>query len=107
MGLAERKEAEAVVEIAAGENDASDRRVTRTARVKRREALDLWADLGRGVEQDPALTVGADGNAFLGSRLRVDRRCARPAAVRAAAIPLREAPSRGRAEHANSHRAPC
>ena len=54
LRLAQRQQAQAVVEVAVGQQDAGDGRVARRARPQRREALDLRADLGRGIEQEPA-----------------------------------------------------
>src|SRR5262249_45972359 len=94
---------EAVIEVAVGKDDTGDRRMPRFARMQPREALDLRADLRRGVEQQPARTVGAHGDALLRARHDVAAARARLAAVRAAAVPLRESTSGGGTEHPDLH----
>ena len=60
---------------------------------------DLRAQIGRGVEQRPALAVGGDREARLGARARRADRRPRRAADRAAAVPLRKAATGRRTEH--------
>src|SRR5262249_53357255 len=80
--------------------------MTRRARVQRREALDLATDLGRGGQQEPPGTVGADGHALLGSCDDIARLLAHAATVRAAAVPLRRSTSRCRTQYSDAHGSP-
>src|SRR5437667_95723 len=73
MGLAQRKDSEAVVEVSVREHDRLDRRMAGVPGVKRGEALDLRADLGRGVQQEPPVAAGAHREGVLGTRRRPDR----------------------------------
>src|SRR5262245_5461949 len=66
-------------------------------------ALDLRAHFWRGVEQEPRIAVRAHRHALLRTRLGGDRARSSPLAVRAAAVPLREAATRGRAQNVNLH----
>src|SRR2546428_12457502 len=84
--FAQREEAEGVVEVTVGEDDGVDGRVPGRAWMQAAEALDLVTDLGGGVQQDPALAVGADGHAFLGARSGPDESFADPPAIPAAAV---------------------
>src|SRR5438552_1824189 len=93
--LPEREEPETVVEVTIREQERLNRGVATVARVERRKALDLRADLGRGVQQKPALAIGADRDRFLAPRHGRHRAFADPTAVRTATIPLRE-PAAGR-----------
>src|SRR5712691_11110048 len=104
--LAEREEAEGVVEVTVGEDDGVDGRMPGRAWVQPAEALDLVTDLGGGVQQDPALAVGADGHAFLGAGSGHDSSLADPAAIRAAAVPLGKAAACRSAQHSDAHDRP-
>src|SRR5262249_17569221 len=97
MRLAQRQQAEGVVEVTVGEDDRVDGGMPGAARMESGEAFDLLADPRRDVQQDPALAVRADGHAFLGPRRRADRACANTATVRTAAVPLGKAAASRRA----------
>ena len=106
LRLAERQEADDVVEIPVGERDGRDRGVAGRARPEPVEALDVAQDVRRGVDEQlrAALdTDGADGDRVL--RARRDARVPRPGerAVVAAAVPLGKAAPRTGAEHLNAH----
>src|SRR5437763_2182321 len=60
----------------------------------------LRAQVGRGVEQNPALAVGAHGDGRLGAAAVV---VARVGAVGARAVPLRHSTTRRRAENDHAH----
>ena len=61
LALAQRQQAGDVVDVAIGQHDRRDRAMPRRRfRMQRRRRQDLLAQVGRGVEQDPALPVGAD-----------------------------------------------
>ena len=54
VGFAERQEAQGVVEIAVGEDDGLDGRVSRRLGMQAGKALDLLPDLRRRVQEEPA-----------------------------------------------------
>ena len=106
VGFAEGEQTQGVVEVAVGEDDGVDGRVPGLARVKTGEALDLVTDLRRGIQQEPALAVGADGHAFLGAGGGHDETRADAPAVRAATVPLGKATARRGAQHSDAHDRP-
>jgi hypothetical protein len=106
MGLSQGEEAEAVVQVPVGEEDALDGGVARAARVDRWKALDLLANLGRRVDEEPVVAVRADRDRLLGPRGCLDCPCAYATAVRTAAVPLGESSPRRRAEHPDQHQCP-
>jgi len=70
-------------------------------RVQPGEGLDLGADVGRRVDQEPLTAVGADRDRRLGAgELRPG---AHGSAHRAAAVPLRRATPGGRSQHPQQH----
>src|SRR4030095_9018732 len=90
MRFAQGQEAQAMIQIAVRQQDRGDRRVTGPARMKRRVALDLLADLRRAIQQEPSIAIGADGHGFLGPRGYPRVACAYAAAVGANTVPLPE-----------------
>src|SRR5256885_9681015 len=86
----EREEPQAVVQIAVREQERLDRRMAAVAWMEWWKALDLRSDLGRGIQEKPAPTVGADRHGFLASRDAGERAVADPSAGRTPAVPLRE-----------------
>ena len=81
--LAQAQQARGLVDLGAGEHHRVDRAAAlAVARMQRRRRLDLRAQIGRGVEQRPALAVGRHREARLRARrARADRR-PRPAGRR-------------------------
>jgi len=93
-----------VIEIGISEENAGDRTIARRGRMGLQfwRALDLPRQIGRGVDQEPAIVVAGDGKARL--RLRRDFSGARGAAVRASAIPLRQAAASRASENPDANR---
>src|SRR5215213_11980592 len=73
---------------------------------QRRERLDLSTNVGRSVEQEPSLVVGAHRDRRLGPRTAGTRAVAHGPTLRAAAVPLRKTSSRCRSEHTHPHTYP-
>src|SRR3954468_17738672 len=92
-----------MIEIAVGEQDAGDGGLPAGAGPQRGEALDLGADLGRDVDQEPGIAVGADRHRLLRARARAGGPAARRLAVVTPAVPLRETTTCRRSENANLH----
>ncbi len=105
--LAQGQQPQAMVEIAVRQDQPGDRRVSRLARGERREALDLRADLGRDVQQEPGGAVGADRHRLLRPGPHGARPTPRLAAVVTAAVPLRHAATGRRTEDADFHVTGC
>jgi hypothetical protein len=99
--LAQYGEAAEMIDVRVGEEDPGDRGPAARARLQRGERLDLLRDVGRDVDEPPALAVGRERDRGLRAARRLS--AARRGAVRAGAIPLRYAAARGRAEDANDH----
>ena len=95
-----------MIEVAVRQHDRGDRRLADGARMQGWERVDLLADVGRGVQENPALVIGGDCDALLRTGARWNRSRADTPAVRASAIPLREPAAGGGAEDANAHGAP-
>ena len=91
-----KEQAQDVVEIRVGQQDGLDGTVARglRGRLQTWEGLDLRAEIGRGVDQEPALAIGADGHAGLGAR-RNDP-LPRLKTIRAGTIPLGQSAARRR-----------
>ena len=80
-----------MIQVAVREENGGDRRMTRPTRMQAREALDLGTDLWGAVQHDVGRRAfGADGHGLLRAGGRAQRTVAHSAAVRAAAVPLRE-----------------
>jgi hypothetical protein len=77
-----------MIDIGIREENASDRTVAQrnTTRLQFRGALDLPRQIGRSIDQEPAIIVAGNGDARL--RLRRNFSGARGDAVRACTIPL-------------------
>src|SRR5581483_8308604 len=105
LALPQREEPERVIELGARERDRGDRRVADAAGMERRAARELRAHVGRRVQEEPADAVGADGRRRLPPGPHPPVAPPGGAAVRAPAVPLRQAAARRRAEHADDHRA--
>src|SRR4051812_4246465 len=103
VGLPQRQQPQAVVEVAVRQHQARDRRVARLARGERGEALDLRADLGRDVQQEPGGTVGADRHRLLRPGPHGARPAPRLSAVVTAAVPLRHTATGRGTEDADFH----
>ena len=101
-----RKQPEDVIEIRVRQQHVADRTVARRHpdRVQGRERLDLRAQIGRSIDQKPTLAIGADGDA--GLRAGGDFPATRGGAIRAGAVPLRQAAARRRAEESNANGPP-
>src|SRR5690606_17217467 len=69
-----------------------------------RIVVDLLAQVRRGVEQEPPITVGAHRNGRLRARLRRGIAGPCPPAVGMVAVPLRITASRSGAQHSYFHR---
>jgi hypothetical protein len=65
--------------------------------------FDLLAQVGRGSEQKPALTIAAYGDLSLRAGFALQGPCTHSAAIRAKAIPLGKAPASGGAEDLDAH----
>lgn len=102
--LPHENQTEGMIDICICEENAGDRTVARrdSAGLQFRRALDLPRQIGRGVDQEPAIIVAGDGNARL--RLRRDFSGARVAAVRAVTIPLRKAATGRASENPDANR---
>src|SRR5580700_6461360 len=92
-----------MIHVAVRDQDAGDGRIARAAGVQAREALDLGADLRRGIQQKPVVAVGADGNRFLGARACLELAAAHAAAIGAAAVPLWKSAARRRSQYSYFH----
>src|SRR5580700_1672309 len=90
-----------MIDVRIGEEDAGDGRAAWLARMQRREALDLRSDIGRTVEQKPALAGCADREPGLRALYAAPRAGRRTVVARA--VPLRHAAAGGRTEHADDH----
>src|SRR5262245_15475435 len=77
--------------------------MARTAWMQSGEPFDLLADLRRGIEENPALAVRADGDRLLRSRRRANAPGANAAAVWTATVPLRKPAACRRPQHADAH----
>ena len=93
-----------MIDIGIRQEDAGDRAVARrsTPRLQLRGALDLPRQIGRSIDQEPAIIVAGNRDARLG--LRRNFSSARGAAVRAGTIPLREAAARRTSKNADANR---
>ena len=67
-GLAQQQQTQRVVQLGVGEQHRLQRRGPVAVRVQGGEGLDLGADVGRGVDQEPPPAVGADRDRRLGAR---------------------------------------
>ena len=79
-----------MIEICIGNEHTLDGRPAPGVWSERSKVLDLRAQIRRGIDQEPALAIGADGHARLGASGDCAR--ARSLAVRTRAIPLRQSP---------------
>ena len=88
--FAHRQQACDRIDLAVGQDDAGDRTVTQPAgrRMKLRGRDQLLAQIGRGIDQEPVLAVGADRNRSLGAS-EFGMLVPRCPANRTSAIPLR------------------
>jgi hypothetical protein len=102
--LTHENQTKGMIEIGICKKDAGDRTIARRSRtgLQFRRALDLPRQIGRGVDQKPAIIVAGDGNARL--RLRRYFSGARGAAVCAGTIPLRKAAARRASENPDANR---
>src|SRR5262245_40339057 len=80
--------------------------MARPAWVQSRKAFDLLADLGRGIEENPALAARADGDRFLRARGRANASGTHTATVWTPAVPLGKPAPRRRPQHADAHALP-
>src|SRR3546814_9350730 len=81
-----------VVDVAVGQHHGMDRTVPHAlARMKLAALEDLLAQVGRGVQQHPALAVGGDRYRGLAGRGRQRVAAPRPLRSLVVAVPLREA----------------
>ncbi len=83
-----------MIKVGVRQQNAGDRAVAAGAGagLEGWKGLDLRAEIGRDVDEEPFLAIGADGDAGLGSRR--DGACSGGLAIRAGAIPLGKAASR-------------
>ena len=93
--FAEEENAEDMIEIGIGEEDAVDGALPAGAGggLEGRGALDLDPEIGRGINQKPRAAVGAQGDAGLGAGRPLP--CPGAAAIEAFAVPLRKAATGG------------
>jgi hypothetical protein len=103
LQFAHQQQPENLVEIASGQDNAFDRGVPETAGVQLWSRFNLCAQIGRGVQQEPMLIVGGDGNLDLRPGRGVQQTPSLTAAVRATAIPLWKAAAGRRTQNFNSH----
>ena len=100
LALAQGEQSRRVVDVGVGEQRGGDRRTPALAfRLHRGRRQDLLAQVDRGVEQQPALAVGADREARLRARLHAPIAVPGKAADAAVTIPLRHAATPSRAEN--------
>src|SRR5690554_2458710 len=93
-----------MVDLAVHQHDGGNTGITRALfQLQQREALQLGANIGRGVEQDPVGAVEAGGDGGLGAGLSVQCAVAQPLAVGAVAVPLRKAAPGGGAQYLYFH----
>lgn len=90
-----------MIEIAVGQHDALNGRVTGGPRVQRREGFDLLSYFRRRTNQILSAPICAHRHRFLCAGLGLQAAIAQARAIRAPTVPLREASARSRAEHAN------
>src|SRR5215212_10096356 len=102
-GLSQQQQTEGVIELGVGEQHGLQRRVPDPAWVQGREGLDLSANVGGSVEQEPSPVVGSHRDRRLGARTAGPRAVAHSPTLRATAVPLREPSSRCRSEHTHPH----
>src|SRR5215212_5300606 len=105
-GLSQQQQTEGVIELGVGEQHGLQRRVPDPAWVQGREGLDLSANVGGSVEQEPSPVVGAHRDRRLGARTAGPRAVAQGPTLRATAVPLRKPSSRCRSEHTHPHTLP-
>ena len=104
LALAQGQQARDVIDVAVGQQHRVDRRVAQTLpRMHLRIGLDLLADVGGGVEQEPAFPVRGDRDARL--RAWFDPGITGPGQGTdgAAAVPLGNAAARRRAQDHDMH----
>jgi len=99
LAFAKRQKSGDMIHVGVGQHDADDGAVPRpVSRVERRRLNDLLTQVWRCVEQEPVLVINGNRQRGLGSGDCRGITRPRTTAVRTAAIPLGEAPSRGRSE---------
>ncbi len=104
LAFAHRQQAGDMVDLAAGQQHGLDRGMAQVAlRPQRRGRQQLLAEIGRGVDQQPALVVGADRNAGLGATLGTRKLLPCPQARRRMAVPLRVPPAGRRSQYDEVH----
>ena len=107
MALAQAQEPGDMVDVTVGQHHRGDRAVPgRCLRVQCRRGKDLLAQVGRGVEQHPALVVGRNRERALGAPARRGILPPGTCSDRAGAVPLRIAAARRRAQDDDSHACP-
>jgi hypothetical protein len=104
LPLAQGQESGEHVDIAARQQDVRDRRRTEALRgVQERRAIDLLAQIRRGIQDRPVFAISA----YSQTRLRASGRGGvtqpRPSARHGVGIPLRKTAPCGRAQHDRTH----
>ena len=99
LAFAQGEEPRDVVDIGIGQDDGRDRRVSSgRARPQLGRRAELLRQVGRGVEENPALAVTGRGETRLGARYNAQVAVPGEGAVGAAAVPLRKAAASRRSE---------
>jgi hypothetical protein len=102
--LAQHEQAEHVIDVGVADDDGVEGYVPGAgARPEPRRACELIAHVGARVHQRPARAVGGERERGLRAGRHRGIAGARARAVRAAAVPLRQATARGGAQHAHPH----
>jgi predicted metal-dependent hydrolase len=59
-GLSNKGDAEGMIQLGVGDHDSLERNVAHGGRSRAVEASELLADIGRRIQQEPVMAVGAD-----------------------------------------------
>ena len=102
--FAQAEQAGGVVDLAVHQDDRADAGVAqRPARLHRGEALQLRADVRRGIAQHPVHAVIGNRDGRLGAGLGIQAAVAKACAVDAVAVPLRKTATGGRTQDLDEH----
>ena len=92
-----------MVEIAAGDQDASNWALPHCAWLEFRRALNLRAQIRRRVEQEPLFAAAADGDLTLRAGACAQFPLSDASTQDTPTVPLRKSPTRGRTQNLDPH----
>ena len=94
--FAQAQQASGMVDLAVHQDDCADAGIAQgAARLHGRKALELRADIRRGIAEHPVHAIVGDRDGRLGTRVGPQAAIAKTCAVHAVAVPLREATAGG------------